>query len=264
MIPYHELVSALADWRTRQGLPTGAADYLGEHEPLTSAPLDGLAGVPLAEPTPLVDDEPTLFGETVPGDLEPPVAEAAPSFDGTIDVDEEQIEADEVTGMRSPIVAPPPADIGADDLIVEESYVDDFTGNYDSTPHTAASDEHTSVMSDATADDFMAERTQVASGVPGLTSGIQSVEPSEETMVASQYPLPDDAFAAPSPVPAEGYAPVADGDETVDIDYHSSGMLDDDDLPELATSNAGTPEPLPPAPEPVDLEIDDGGESDPV
>jgi hypothetical protein len=30
MIPYDELVAALANWRQRQGLPAGPADYLGE------------------------------------------------------------------------------------------------------------------------------------------------------------------------------------------------------------------------------------------
>jgi hypothetical protein len=30
MIPYEELVSALARWRARRGLPTGLGDYLGE------------------------------------------------------------------------------------------------------------------------------------------------------------------------------------------------------------------------------------------
>lgn len=30
MIPYEELVAALAQWRQRQGLPAGPADYLGE------------------------------------------------------------------------------------------------------------------------------------------------------------------------------------------------------------------------------------------
>jgi hypothetical protein len=30
MIPYEQLVAALASWRQRQGLPAGPADYLGE------------------------------------------------------------------------------------------------------------------------------------------------------------------------------------------------------------------------------------------
>jgi hypothetical protein len=30
MIPYDELVAALSSWRSRQGLPSGPADYLGE------------------------------------------------------------------------------------------------------------------------------------------------------------------------------------------------------------------------------------------
>src|ERR1051326_5241567 len=33
MIPYEELVTALARWRARQGLPTGPGDYLGEPAP---------------------------------------------------------------------------------------------------------------------------------------------------------------------------------------------------------------------------------------
>jgi len=33
MIPYEELVSALARWRARRGLPTGLGDYLGEAPP---------------------------------------------------------------------------------------------------------------------------------------------------------------------------------------------------------------------------------------
>lgn len=33
MIPYEELVAALARWRARQGLPTGLGDYLGESAP---------------------------------------------------------------------------------------------------------------------------------------------------------------------------------------------------------------------------------------
>ncbi len=33
MIPYEELVAALATWRQRQGLPAGPADYLGEPAP---------------------------------------------------------------------------------------------------------------------------------------------------------------------------------------------------------------------------------------
>lgn len=33
MIPYEELVTALARWRARHGLPTGLGDYLGESAP---------------------------------------------------------------------------------------------------------------------------------------------------------------------------------------------------------------------------------------
>lgn len=40
MIPYEELVAALARWRARQGLPTGPADYLGE---ASTAPYDYVA-----------------------------------------------------------------------------------------------------------------------------------------------------------------------------------------------------------------------------
>lgn len=33
MIPYEQLVAALASWRQRQGLPAGPSDYLGEPAP---------------------------------------------------------------------------------------------------------------------------------------------------------------------------------------------------------------------------------------
>ena len=46
MIPYEELVAALAQWRQRQGLPAGPADYLGEpqqagYDYTPSEPADG-------------------------------------------------------------------------------------------------------------------------------------------------------------------------------------------------------------------------------
>ena len=50
MIPYEELVAALAQWRQRQGLPAGPADYLGEpqqagYDYTPSEPADGGYGV---------------------------------------------------------------------------------------------------------------------------------------------------------------------------------------------------------------------------
>ena len=46
MIPYVELVAALATWRQRQGLPAGPADYLGEPAPASYdyQPVAGAAG----------------------------------------------------------------------------------------------------------------------------------------------------------------------------------------------------------------------------
>ncbi|HEU5058355.1 MAG TPA: hypothetical protein VFU21_17605 [Kofleriaceae bacterium] len=45
MIPYEQLVAALASWRQRQGLPAGPADYLGEPVAATAqydyTPADG-------------------------------------------------------------------------------------------------------------------------------------------------------------------------------------------------------------------------------
>jgi hypothetical protein len=39
MIPYEELVAALAHWRAKNGLPTGSAEYLGEMAPITGMPM---------------------------------------------------------------------------------------------------------------------------------------------------------------------------------------------------------------------------------
>jgi hypothetical protein len=40
MIPYEELVVALARWRARRGLPTGLGDYLGEPAPAAAGAHD--------------------------------------------------------------------------------------------------------------------------------------------------------------------------------------------------------------------------------
>jgi hypothetical protein len=80
MIPYEELVSALAMWRERNGLPVGAADYLGEPpapEPVSfaayeSRPDSGAAEIELgdeAEEIAFADDFPE--SEDVAVDLEP-------------------------------------------------------------------------------------------------------------------------------------------------------------------------------------------------
>jgi len=42
MIPYEQLVAALASWRQRQGLPAGPADYLGE--PVAATAYDDASG----------------------------------------------------------------------------------------------------------------------------------------------------------------------------------------------------------------------------
>ncbi|HKE14089.1 MAG TPA: hypothetical protein VKB80_04480 [Kofleriaceae bacterium] len=41
MIPYEELVAALARWRARRGLPTGLGDYLGEPARASFDPAQG-------------------------------------------------------------------------------------------------------------------------------------------------------------------------------------------------------------------------------
>lgn len=61
MIPYEELVSALAMWRERNGLPVGAADYLGEPpapEPVSFAAYESrpITGDDVVEDIPMSDD----------------------------------------------------------------------------------------------------------------------------------------------------------------------------------------------------------------
>lgn len=65
MIPYDELVAALASWRQRQGLPAGPADYLGEpsqaryddYPPAVSAPAGGGYGGGYSEDVVELSDE---------------------------------------------------------------------------------------------------------------------------------------------------------------------------------------------------------------
>jgi hypothetical protein len=69
MIPYEELVTALARWRARRGLPTGLGDYLGE--PAQPAPAYD-AQTAVAEHGP--DDVVEIGDELLDGAIEEPPA----------------------------------------------------------------------------------------------------------------------------------------------------------------------------------------------
>ena len=72
MIPYEELVAALARWRARRGLPTGLGDYLGEP---ARAPFESAQGDHSRE------DVVELGDEALEGEVEP--AHAYGAYAGT-------------------------------------------------------------------------------------------------------------------------------------------------------------------------------------
>ena len=151
MIAYDELVAALSQWRMRQGLPGGAADYLGEpiHRPVTAdLPVPAEAQ---AAPQPITEIS----------------LSESQDFPSTIDVIEEQIEADsEVAVVES---APPPADevfevsqeFEVSEELVEEAVViseptplpipEELTNEFDSSKTAAVRDEDDSYDSGAAA-----------------------------------------------------------------------------------------------------------------
>lgn len=77
MIPYEELVTALARWRARRGLPTGLGDYLGE--PAQPAPAYD-AQTAVAEHGP--DDVVEIGDELLDGSIEEPPAYSYETGDG--------------------------------------------------------------------------------------------------------------------------------------------------------------------------------------
>ncbi|HTE55327.1 MAG TPA: hypothetical protein VK698_30950 [Kofleriaceae bacterium] len=68
MIPYEELVAALARWRARRGLPTGLGDYLGE-PPVAAAAYD--YSPPVVDHS--GDDVVELHDELLDGSIDEPV-----------------------------------------------------------------------------------------------------------------------------------------------------------------------------------------------
>lgn len=91
MIPYEELAAALAHWRTRNGLPTGAAEYLGEMAPMAPMSFEGY--VPAGAQTAPMPEEPQeidLGAEALDY-----VEEVEPEFSEGLPVEEIAVEASE-------------------------------------------------------------------------------------------------------------------------------------------------------------------------
>ena len=87
MIAYEDLVSALAAWRTRQGLPVGAADYLGEPPPPEPVSFAAYESRPEHDlrlvPEPLDDD--LIVSEELEPDTYEPAPESYASYGGEIE-----------------------------------------------------------------------------------------------------------------------------------------------------------------------------------
>lgn len=95
MIPYEELVAALARWRARRGLPTGLGDYLGE-PPGAAAALAAAAYEP-AVADHRHDDVVELGGDLVEGSIDDPLGDGHPPYSQEISLSEPLDDGEELT-----------------------------------------------------------------------------------------------------------------------------------------------------------------------
>lgn len=93
MIPYEELVAALARWRARRGLPTGLGDYLGE-PPGASAALAASYQSPVADHG--HDDVVELGGDLVDGSIDDPLGDGHPPYSQEISLGEPLDDGDDL------------------------------------------------------------------------------------------------------------------------------------------------------------------------
>ncbi len=125
MIAYEELVAALTHWRARNGLPTGAAEYLGEMAPITSVAFDAYA-TPARGTHDLEDVEEISSGVYDAEPDSPPEYEAMSGVPEPAEVDLESAAIEALDGYdESQLVEEIAADGGsADDAVLESVDVD--------------------------------------------------------------------------------------------------------------------------------------------
>lgn len=121
MIPYEDLVSALTMWRERNGLPTGASDYLGEPpapEPVSFAayerrPPSHDGGAEIADEWP---GEEVAFEDAAAGsDPDPYAADPYTADDGDFYVDEVAVADLDAPLEEATLHEPPPDEPTGDD-----------------------------------------------------------------------------------------------------------------------------------------------------
>lgn len=262
MIAYEDLVSALAAWRARNGLPVGAADYLGEPPP--PEPVSFAA----YESRPELDLQ--LVGESE--DIEVPIEDAAPVEEvaladelsgsdyamdgewpaGDVDVAEEAILAEEAVRADSADSAAAVAEVVEDDSygIAVDSYDDAahaYTADGDSIDELAADD---AIISEAlTEDEQPTQPPDEESLAAAIDAGLAEEGPEDAPL--DDAPLADSPFEA-SPLEASPFedAPLEAESLEAEVD------LSDFPIPEEAGGDA-TVVGASPAP-------DDGQAIDPV
>lgn len=157
MIPYEELVSALAMWRERNGLPVGAADYLGEPpapEPVSFAAYESRPAAPEGAELDVVEDIP-VSEEYVEAELG---AGYGDEYDIPVDSAEDYGVAAEAADDLAPGAADefgeaPPLDPNLAEAASEDQTVDPWAG--DEQPADAIEAEATPVETPADAlDDY--------------------------------------------------------------------------------------------------------------
>lgn len=94
MIPYEELVAALARWRARRGLPTGLGEYLGE-PPGASAAFAAAYEPPVADHS--ADDVVELGGDLLDGSIDEALGDGHPPYSQEISLGEPLDDGDDLT-----------------------------------------------------------------------------------------------------------------------------------------------------------------------
>ena len=187
MIPYEDLVSALTVWRERNGLPTGASDYLGEPpapEPVSFAAYE-------SRPNAVIDDEVNLGEDWGAEPIEETPIEEWASDEQPIE--EHRFSTDDLIAAHGDEIAA--------DLSIEEAY------NPDAPADDIWGPEDDLAMSDETYNEPIAEDPVESDEFPPL-----EVEPAEVEI--------EDTF---DPPPAEGEAtqigvePAPDDDDRDDF-----------------------------------------------
>lgn len=272
MIPYEELVAALQGWRARQGLPTAAADYLGEPAPTDYSIMDTAVAADAIEEISDFDvaDEVDVSGYAE--DHDAGYGASPGDDDGYVASEPVEYQPAEIDAIRAGYAAEAFDDEQEtayspvqSDAEVEEQVLD-YSADYDDEGGA------TVIGGEVGSEPPALESAGLDAPVPAAELDMESFVPFDDEYDDDQAQAAQDAGAGEAlgadAVPADDALPAAHGDDhgegTMDVDVEMSaddimseaalppppplGGFDDDD----ATSIAASAEPPPLAPPPME------------